>query len=84
MKPCSSPIGRLIATRFFESCDCSDSSAAAKSARSRSSMFTNATRAMPSSSQRFHRRTVETSVPSTPEITNSAPSTTRSEPRASA
>src|SRR4051812_36194868 len=47
-------------------------------------MFTNRSRAMPSSAARCHRRMVVTSAPITPLTTNTAPSQTRSAHRASA
>ena len=55
-----------------------------KSARSRSSMFTNSIRAMSSSAARAHRRLVVTSTPITALTTNTAASQTRSAPSASA
>src|SRR5687768_8912051 len=80
---CSDPIGRWTATQRGDSCSCICPSARKKSARSRSSMLTKSTRAIPSSSARFHTRVVPTSTPMTPLSTRSAPSTTRREHRAS-
>src|SRR5580765_2892002 len=74
---CSAPIGRWIATQCSESCSCSEPSTRKKSARSRSSMFTNMTRERLPSAARFQLREVCTSTPITPLTTNSAPSTTR-------
>src|SRR5919198_2142493 len=81
---CSRPIGIWTATQRFESCERSCSSTAKKSARSRSSMFTNTRRERPSCSQRSQRRVVCTSTPFTPFTTTSAPSTTRTAARVSA
>ena len=53
------------------------SSVRKKSARSRSSMFTNTTRARPRSAASFQARAVPTSTPMTPETVTRAPSTTR-------
>ena len=81
---CSAPIGISVATTCGPNAALSPSSVRKKSARSRSSMFTYTSRATPSSLARCHRRCVETSTPSTPLITNTADSHTRSAPRASA
>ena len=80
---CSEPIGSCTATQRGESCSCIWPSARKKSARSRSSMLTKRTRAIPSSSARFQTRAVPTSTPMTPLRTKRAPSTTRSAQRAS-
>src|SRR5262249_35350512 len=74
---CSEPIGMCTATQLVESCVRSCSSVRKKSARSRSSMFTNTTRARPSSSASRHDLAVPTSTPMTEETVTSAPSTTR-------
>src|SRR5919202_374350 len=81
---CSAPSGISVATTWGPNAALRESSARKKSARSRSSMFTNSTRARPSSSARCHRRSVETSAPITPLTTKTAPSQTRSAARASA
>ena len=81
---CSLPIGISVATTCWPKACLSDSSARKKSARSRSSMFTNRMRARPSSEARSHSRLVVTSAPITPFTTNTAPSTTRSAASASA
>src|SRR4051794_16359380 len=81
---CSEPIGISVATTCAPKASLSESSARKKSARSRSSMLTNTSRATPSSCARSHRRRVETSTPITPLITNTADSHTRSAPSASA
>src|SRR4249919_3186728 len=74
---CSDPIGMWTATHCVDSCVRSCSSVRKKSARSRSSMFTNTTRARPSSSASLQPRDVPTSTPITAETVTSAPSTTR-------
>src|SRR3954454_3136065 len=74
---CSVPIGRCTATERSESCVRNCSSAREKSARSRSSMFTDTTRGRPSDSARFQTRLVCTSTPITALATRSVPSTTR-------
>src|SRR4051812_546844 len=81
---CSRPIGSSTATHFGESRAWSASSVGKEWARSRSSRLTRISRARPSSSQRFQRRSVPTSTPMTPETHTMAPSTTRSAPRTSA
>ena len=81
---CSEPIGISVATTWVPNADFSDSSVRKKSARSRSSMFTNTRRARSSSSARCHRRAVLTSTPMTALITNTADSHTRSALSASA
>src|SRR5919106_5615528 len=78
LSSCSWPIGICTATQRSDSWLRSCSNAAKKSARSRSSMFTNTTLERPSCSQRSQRRDVCTSTPATPFTTMSAPSTTRS------
>ncbi len=75
---CSAPIGRCTATHLSESCAFSASRALKKSARSRSSMFTNTTRERPASSARCQWRLVWTSTPITALTVKRAPSTTRS------
>src|SRR5581483_8485006 len=67
-----------MATQRSESCARTASSTRKKSARSRSSMFTNTTRDNSYSSARFQTRLVLTSTPITALTTTSAPSTTRS------
>src|SRR5215212_2757001 len=81
---CSEPIGISVATTWGPKAVFSESSVRKKSARSRSSMFTNTSRATPSSAARAHRRCVETSTPMTPLTTNTADSHTRRAPSASA
>ena len=81
---CSEPIGISVATTCCPNAPLSCSSVRKKSARSRSSMFTNSIRAMSSSAARAHRRLVETSTPITALTTNTADSHTRSAPSASA
>ncbi len=81
---CSEPIGISVATTCAPNASLSESSARKKSARSRSSMFTNTSRATWSSCARSHSRRVETSTPITPLITKIADSHTRSAPSASA
>ena len=81
---CSLPIGISVATTCGPKAAFSDSSVRKKSARSRSSMFTNTMRAMSSSAARSHRRCVETSTPMTALTTKTADSQTRSAPSASA
>ena len=75
---CSEPIGISVATTCCPKAAFSDSRQRKKSARSRSSMFTNTSRARPSSSARRQSRSVWTSTPITPLTTNTAASTTRS------
>src|ERR671935_249959 len=75
---CSLPIGRWTATQRSESCSRSCSSARKKSARSRSSMFTNTTRGSSSCSARSQTRLVCTSTPITALTVTRALSTTRS------
>ena len=81
---CSAPIGISVATTCWPNACLSDSRLRKKSARSRSSMFTKMRRARPSSWARCQSRSVVTSTPITPLTTNTAPSHTRSEARASA
>ena len=81
---CSEPIGISVATTCGPKAPFSCSSVRKKSARSRSSMFTNSMRAMSSSAARAHRRLVVTSTPITALTTNTADSHTRSAPSASA
>ena len=81
---CSAPIGISVATACGPNVLLSESSVRKKSARSRSSMFTNTSRARSSSAARAHRRVVETSTPITAFTTNTADSQTRSAPSASA
>src|SRR5262245_54336342 len=83
-RSCSAPIGISVATAWGPKAFFSCSSARKKSARSRSSMFTNSIRAMSSSAARAHRRAVDTSTPITALTTNTADSHTRSAPNASA
>src|SRR5579884_226781 len=78
LSSCSEPIGSWIATQRSESCCRAASSTRKKSARSRSSMFTNTTRESACSSARFQTRDVFTSTPITPLRTTRTPSTTRS------
>ena len=80
---CSEPIGMCTATHFAEIPLRRASSVRKKSARSRSSMFTNTTRARPSSSASLHARAVPTSTPMTAETATSTPSTTRAAHRSS-
>src|SRR4249920_587154 len=80
---CSDPIGMWTATHCVDSWVRSCSSVRKKSARSRSSMFTNTTRARPSSSASLQPRDVPTSTPITAETVTSAPSTTRAAQRSS-
>src|SRR3954454_5114358 len=81
---CSVPIGISVATTCGPKAVLSESSVRKKSARSRSSMLTNTSRATPSSAARAHSRWVETSTPITPLTTKIADSQTRSAPSASA
>src|SRR5215211_916228 len=81
---CSAPIGISVATTWGPNALLRDSRVRKKSARSRSSMLTNTSRATPSSDARAHRRCVETSTPITPLTTNTADSHTRRAPSASA
>src|SRR5215217_3719545 len=81
---CSAPIGISVATTCGPKALLSESSVRKKSARSRSSMLTNTSRATPSSEARAHRRCVETSTPITPLTTKTADSHTRRAPSASA
>ena len=81
---CSEPIGISVATTCGPNALFSCSSVRKKSARSRSSMFTNSIRARSSSAARAHSRLVETSTPITALTTNTADSQTRSAPSASA
>jgi hypothetical protein len=81
---CSDPIGISVATTCWPNAFLSDSSARKKSARSRSSMLTNTSRARSSSAARAHSRWVWTSTPITPLTTNTADSHTRNAPSASA
>ena len=83
-KSCSEPIGISVATTWGPKALLSDSSVRKKSARSRSSMFTNTRRARSSSFARCHSRVVDTSTPITALTTNTADSHTRSAPRESA
>ena len=83
-RSCSAPIGISVATTWGPKEALSCSSARKKSARSRSSMFTNSMRAMSSSAARAHSRVAVTSTPITALITNTADSQTRSAPSASA
>ena len=62
---CSEPIGISVATTWLPKALLSDSRARKKSARSRSSMLTKTSRASPSRSARFQRRSVWTSTPIT-------------------
>ncbi len=81
---CSAPSGISVATTCWPKERLSCSSTLKKSARSRSSMFTNTSRAMSSDAARSHRRAVCTSTPSTPLTTKIADSHTRSAESASA
>ena len=81
---CSAPIGISVATACGPNALLSASSVRKKSARSRSSMFTNTMRAMSSSAARCQSRTVESSTPITASTTKIADSQTRSAPSASA
>ena len=81
---CSEPIGISVATTCWPNADLSDSSVRKKSARSRSSMFTNTSRARSSSAARCHSLVVCTSTPITALTTNTADSLTRRAPSASA
>src|SRR3954469_23384260 len=81
---CSLPIGISVATTCWPNACLSDSRLRKKSARSRSSMFTNRTRARPRSETRSQSRLVLTSAPMTPLTTNTALSQTRSAQSASA
>src|SRR3954449_594980 len=81
---CSEPIGISVATTCGPKAVLSESRVRKKSARSRSSMFTNTSRATPSSAARAQRRCVETSTPITPLTTKTADSHTRRAPSASA
>src|SRR5919204_2164656 len=81
---CSEPIGISVATTCEPNADFSDSNGRKKSARSRSSMFTNTSRARSSSAARCHSRAVLTSTPITALTTNTADSHTRRALRASA
>ena len=84
LSSCSAPMGISVATTCRPYAPLSCSSVRKKSARSRSSMFTNSIRAMSSSAARAHRRAVETSTPITAFTTKIADSHTRSAPSASA
>ena len=81
---CSEPIGISVATACGPKASFSESSVRKKSARSRSSMFTNTRRARPRSSARSQRRAVDTSTPITPLTQKIALSQTLSAPSASA
>src|SRR5215213_9193693 len=81
---CSTPIGISVATTCGPKACLSDSRLRKKSARSRSSMFTNRMRDRPSSEARSQSRVVVTSAPITPFTTNTAPSQTRRAQSASA
>src|SRR3954452_19664101 len=81
---CSAPIGISVATTCGPKACLSESRLRKKSARSRSSMFTNRMRARPRSDARSQRRLALTSMPITPLTTNTAPSQTRSAQSASA
>src|SRR4051794_7926821 len=81
---CSRPIGISVATAWGPKLSLIWSSVRKKSARSRSSMFTKTSRESPSSAARVQSRSVLTSTPITPLITNTADSQTRSAARASA
>src|SRR5919199_188060 len=81
---CSEPIGISVATTCAPNAAFRPSSVRKKSARSRSSMFTNTMRARSSSSARCHRRVVVTSTPITALTTKIADSQTRMAPSASA
>ena len=81
---CSEPMGISVATTCWPKEAFRESSVRKKSARSRSSMLTNTSRARSSSAARFHRRAVWTSTPITALIVNTADSQTRSAPSASA
>src|SRR6266511_2197992 len=74
---CSEPIGISVATTCEPKASLSESRVRKKSARSRSSMFTNTRRARPPSSARLHSRSVWTSTPITALTTTTAASTTR-------
>ena len=75
---CSVPIGISVATTCGPNAAFSESRQRKKSARSRSSMFTNTSRARPSESARRQSRSVWTSTPMTALTTKTAASTTRS------
>src|SRR3954454_798824 len=81
---CSEPIGISVATTCWPKAVFRASRLRKKSARSRSSMFTNSSRARSSSSARCHSRVVETSTPITALTTKMADSQTRRAPSASA
>src|SRR3954453_21939283 len=81
---CSLPIGISVATTCWPNAFLSDSRLRKKSARSRSSMFTNRTRASPRSEARSQSRLVLASAPMTPLTTKTALSQTRSAQSASA
>src|SRR5215208_2917502 len=81
---CSTPIGISVATTCWPKACLSDSRLRKKSARSRSSMFTNRMRDRPRSDARSQSRLVVTSTPITPFTTNTAPSQTRRAQSASA
>ena len=81
-KPASLPMGIWIATAPG-AMPATPSSAASKSARSRSSMFTTTARGSPCSAARSHSRCVCTSIPAAALITISAESTARSAVRVS-
>ncbi len=76
LNACSLPIGSCMATTCCPKACLSEARAAPKSARSRSSMLQNTTRAKPRSSARAHRRSVCTSTPTTPLTVMTAVSTT--------
>ncbi len=81
---CSEPMGISVATTCGPNASLSDSSERKKSARSRSSMFTNTRRGRPRSVARSQSLMVDTSTPITPFSTKTAPSQTLSAASASA
>src|SRR5918996_3293157 len=81
---CSEPIGISVATTCGPKACLSDSRLRKKSARSRSSIFTNIVRERPRSAARCQSRVVVTSTPITPLTTKTALSQTRRAARASA
>src|SRR3954451_13598670 len=81
---CSEPIGISVATTCWPKAVFRASRLRKKSARSRSSMFTNSRRARSSSSARCQSRVVVTSTPITALTTKMADSQTRRAPSASA
>ncbi len=83
VRSCSDPIGMCTATQCGDSWELSWSSVRKKSARSRSSMLTNTTRARPRSSASLQARDVPTSTPMTADTVTRAPSTTRAAVRSS-